>query len=241
MFSAQKKILFFFYYKSNTQISIFEYFKNDYYSQVALECSGASIISVSTQHGKIELTSRSKNTSRFNYFSPALPSACLATGVQVVCEAVNANRCFFFIDFDFPLQILDKNRELEVVANSEVNISSPFLAPARSHRYTFRVSTAESHSNWTNTIKPLRLVVRNDTRVNFEVQDKLENKTFSAVTNLKTKKAPRSTNPPLTILLAAPTTTPSEYRELIQLVALRIVYFFILCISELLSVCFNKD
>ncbi len=30
-FQLKKKILFFFYYKSNTQISIFEYFKNDYY------------------------------------------------------------------------------------------------------------------------------------------------------------------------------------------------------------------
>ena len=210
-------------------------------SHVALECSGASTISVSTQHGKLEVTSRSKNTLRFNYFSPALPSSYLASGVQVVCEAAKSAKCFFFIDFDFPLQILDKNREIEVAANSEVNISNPFLVPARNHRYSFRVSTPDTQSNWTNTIKPLRLVVRNDTRVNFEVQDTVENKTFLVVTNLKTRKPHRPSSPPPTIRPAAIPPLSYDYRELAQLMALLLIYFLIICLTELLKFFSNKD
>jgi hypothetical protein len=62
-----------------------------------------------------------------------------------------------------------------------------------------------------------------------------------AVTNLKTKKPARSTNPPPSILLAAPAPSTFDYRELAQLAAMLDIYFIILCISELLSFFANKD
>jgi hypothetical protein len=143
-----------------------------------------------------------------------------------------------YIDFDFPLQILEENREIVVLENSEVNITSPFLAPEHNHKYVFRLSSPDS-TNWTNTIKPLKLIVRGDRRINFEAQDTETNRTFTATTNLKTRKPSRISSTVTPVALAP--RTPVDYSELGHLVAMLFIYFIIMCISEILRYFTNKD
>jgi hypothetical protein len=82
-------------------------------------------------------------------------------------------------------------------------------------------------------------VVHNDTRIDFEAQDTITNKTFKSVTYLKTRKPAHSTSPPL--LPALNTSIPPDYRELAHLAAVLFIYFIILCVSELLKFFTNKD
>jgi hypothetical protein len=196
-----------------------------------LECIGGANLVISAPFGRIEITSKTRNWTRFTYTAPALPAIVLARGLEITCSSAT-DKCFWYVNFDFPLQILALSRMIEVPENTEVNISNPFLAPERSHRYTQRIF---NHTDWTNyTIKPLKMVVRGDTQVNFELRDLKENKTFVATTNLKTKTRTTTTPPPPP---AAPT---HPIDDLAHLIAALVVYFIILCVSELLRYFTNK-
>jgi hypothetical protein len=207
---------------------------------VDLECYGAPNISVHAPDGKIDWHLKSNKFVRFTYRAPTFPSFALATGTEITCYAAHKPKCYFAIEFDFTPQVLDPDRMIEVLPNTEVNVSNPFLANEMSHQYSFRYSTADVKSNWTNyTVKPLRLFVRNDTLVHFELKGPKVNETLKAYTHLKTKKTSRTST--VSTSVSMQTSTSSAYSELAHLIAMLIIYSIILCISELLKYFTNKD
>ena len=102
-------------------------------SFIDLECSGSPNITVSSQAGQLDKTLISKNTTRFSYKSPEIPCFALASGLEIVCASPSSAECRFFIDFDFPLQVLTNTSSMFVSQDIEVNISIPFLAPHTIH------------------------------------------------------------------------------------------------------------